>query len=418
MIDAGPVDSGDGLTNGAPSADPVRDGPKQGRDGAVRRVTLLGAAVNVALTVLKGVAGVLAGSSVMVADAVHSLSDLVSDGVALWALRAGAAPPDEDHPYGHGRFETIATVGLAGLLISAGLGIAWDAWGRFGQAAQPGALALWAAAVSIAAKEALYHVTARVGRAYDSPLVVANAWHHRTDAMSSIAALLGILGARAGFPILDPVAAMAVGALVLHVGFKLLRGAAREMTDASLGHDLLVAMQDEITRLPGVVSLHALRARRMGSRVLVDVHIEVAGATTVSDGHQVAERVRSRIHDLHADVSEVLVHVDPEDDETLEPGEALATPREDIEAVIRARAAKVAGVRAVSHIAVHYLRQRVVAQVAITVDERLRVGEAALIARRLRRALEFPDGVVDTADIHLELNDQAHDSLDPEIAEA
>jgi len=388
------------------------------RDAAVRRVTLLGAAVNVSLTVLKAVAGVLAGSSVMVADAVHSLSDLVSDGVALWALRAGAAPPDEDHPYGHGRFETIATVGLAGLLISAGLGIAWDAWTRFGEASEPGALALWAAVVSIVAKEVLYQVTVRVGRTYDSPLVVANAWHHRTDAMSSIAALLGILGARAGFPILDPVAALAVGGLVLHVGVKLLRGAAREMTDASLGRELLAAMQKEIVHLPGVVSLHNLRARRMGSRVLVDVHIEVAGATTVSDGHQVAERVRSRIHELYPDVSEVLVHVDPEDDETLEPGEALAAPREDIEAAIRARAAHVEGVRGVSHIAVHYLRQRVAAQVAITVDEGLRVGEAARIARRLRRSLELPDGVVDTADIHLELNDQAHDALDPEIAQA
>jgi cation diffusion facilitator family transporter len=320
------------------------------------RVTLLGAVINLMLAAVKGVVGLAAGSSVLVADAVHSLSDLGSDIVTLFSLRVASKPPDEDHPYGHGRYETLGALVLAVVLLSAALGIAWDAWSRFGESVEPGVMALWAAALSIAAKEALFHVTVRVGRRHESPLVVANAWHHRSDALSSIAAFGGIAGARMGFPILDPAAAVVVAALIVRMAVGLLGDAIREVTDTALQRDLLRELGSDIRLLPGVVNLHEMRTRRMGPRLLMDLHVEVEGSTTVSDGHQVAERVRQFVFSTHRGVSEVLVHIDPEPDEDLEPGEYLARPRQELESEVRRSAEAVDGVRAVTHVLVHFLK--------------------------------------------------------------
>lgn len=381
---------------------------------ALSRVTVLGAGANVLLVVVKGVIGVAGGSSVLVADAVHSMSDLVTDVVALFSLRVAAKPPDEDHPYGHGRFETVGTAVLAMVLLGAAVGIAWDAWGRFGAPHEPAAITLWAAVFSIAVNEALYHVNLRVGRRYDSPLVVTNAWHHRSDALSSVAAFAGIAGARMGFPILDPAAAVVVAALITKMALGLLRDAVREVTDTALQRDMLRDLGAGVRRLPGVVNLHELRARRMGARVLVDLHVEVDGSTTVSDGHQVAERVRQFVIREQSGVSEVLVHVDPEPDEDFGPDEHLGRPRGEIEAEVRRIGAQVTGVRSVTHVLIHFLDRRVALQVDIEVDPAQRVSEAAEVARALREQLETIEGV-DCADIHLELDDRAHPNLPPPL---
>jgi cation diffusion facilitator family transporter len=379
-------------------------------------VTILGAIANVILVVVKGTIGLISGSSVLVADAVHSLSDFASDVVALFGLRAAAKPPDDDHPYGHGRFETLGAIVLAVILLGVAVGIAWNAWGRFDVPAEPGVIALWAAAISIAVKEALFHVTVRVGRRHNSPLVIANAWHHRSDALSSVAALAGIAGARMGFPILDPAAAVVVAALIAKMAIDILRGAIREITDAALQRGMLQGLSAGIGRLPGVVNLHELRARRMGSRVLVDLHVEVDGSTTVSDGHQVAERVREFVFEANTEISEVLVHIDPEPDEHLAPGEHLARPRADLEAEVRRVARSIDGVDKVTHVLIHFLDRRVVLQLEIEVDPQLRVHEAATVARSVRSELEqIAD--VDHADIHLELDDVAHREL-PETFQA
>jgi len=383
---------------------------------ATSRVTILGAVANVVLVVVKGTVGLIAGSSVLVADAAHSLSDLASDIVALFGLRAAAKPPDEDHPYGHGRFETLGAIVLAVILLGVAVGIAWDAWGRFDAPSEPQMIALWAAALSIVAKEALFHVTVRVGRRHNSPLVLANAWHHRSDALSSVAALAGIAGARMGFPILDPAAAVVVAALIAKMASDILRGAIREITDATLQRGMLEGLSAGIGRLPGVVNLHELRARRMGSRVLVDLHVEVDGSTTVSDGHQVAERVRQFVFEANNEISEVLVHIDPEPDEDLAPGEHLARPRADLEAEVRRVAKSVEGVRRVSHVLIHFLHRSVVLQLEIEVDPGLRVRDAATVARSVRGQLETIADV-DHADVHLELDDLEHQDL-PETFQA
>jgi cation diffusion facilitator family transporter len=381
---------------------------------ALSRVTVWGAVANALLGIIKAVVGVAGGSSVLVADAVHSLSDMVTDVVAWFSLRVAAKPPDEDHPYGHGRFETVGTAALAVVLLGAAAGIAWNAWSRFGTRVEPAAITLWAAALSVAVKEGLFQVTLRVGRRYDSPLVVTNAWHHRSDALSSVAAFAGIAGARMGFPILDPAAAVVVSALIAKMVFGLLREAVREVTDTALQRDMLRELGTGVRRLAGVVNLHELRARRMGPRLLVDLHVEVDGSTTVSDGHQVAERVREFVFREQVGVSEVLVHIDPEPDEHMGPGDHLVRPREEIEAEVRRIATLVDGVREVTHVLIHFLDRRVALQVDIEVDPELRVYEAAEVARALRQRLEAIDGV-DCADIHLELDDRAHPDLPPSL---
>jgi cation diffusion facilitator family transporter len=391
--------------------DPEYDSRETGdRLRVLSSVTVLGAAANLLLVVLKGGVGLAGGSSVLVADAVHSLSDLAGDVVTVFSLRVAAKPPDEEHPYGHGRYETLGMAALAVVLLGAAVGIAWDAWSRFGESVEPAAITLWVAAFSIAVKEALFQVTLRIGRRYESPLVVTNAWHHRSDALSSVAALAGIAGARMGFPILDPAAAVVVAALIAKMALSLLNDAIREITDTALQRDMLQELGTGVRRLPGVVNLHELRARRMGARVLVDLHVEVDGSTTVSDGHQVAERVRQFVFQEHAGISEVLVHIDPEPDEHMGPGDQLGRPRQEIESEVRRIALAVDGVRAVTHVLTHFLNRRVVLQVDIEVDPELLVHEAAAVARSLRERLEAVRGV-DFADIHLELDDLAHREL-------
>jgi cation diffusion facilitator family transporter len=394
----------------APSAPGSGSSEAGARLRALNGVTVLGAVANLVLVVVKGGVGLVGGSSVLVADAVHSLSDLASDAVALFSLRIAAKPPDEDHPYGHGRYETLGMAVLAVVLLGAAVGIAWDAWGRFGRTDEPAAIALWAAGLSIAVKEALFQVTLRVGQRHDSPLVMTNAWHHRSDALSSVAALAGIAGARMGFPILDPAAAVVVAALIAKMALSLMSDAIREFTDAALQRDMLRELGAGVRRLPGVVNLHELRARRMGARVLVDLHVEVDGSTTVSDGHQVAERVRQFVFREYAGISEVLVHIDPEPDEHMGPGDDLGRPRQEIESEVRRIAQGVDGVRAVTHVFAHFLNRRVALQVDIEVDPALRVRAAAAVARSLRENLESIRGV-DCADIHLELDDLAHREL-------
>ena len=408
-----------GIQIGHPSGPdtPEPRGGARGSGGRLRtlsRVTGLAALANLVLVVVKGGVGLLGGSSVLIADAVHSLSDLATDLVALFSLRVASKPPDEDHPYGHGRYETLGTVFLGVILLGAAVGITWEASSRFGESVVPAGITLWAAGLSIAVKEALFQITIRVGRRHESPLVVANAWHQRSDALSSIAALAGIAGARMGFPILDPAAAVVVAALIAKMAVSVLAGAIREVTDTALQREMLRDLGAGIRRLPGVVNLHELRARRMGPRVLVDLHVQVDASTTVSDGHQVAERVREFVFREHGGVSEVLVHIDPESDQDLAPGDQLSRPRGEIESEVRQVAERVDGVRAVTHVMAHFLERRVVLQVEIEVDAELRVRDAAAVARSLRERLEAVSGV-DCADIHLELDDLAHRELPPTL---
>lgn len=281
----------------------------QGRE--VRRVTLTGLVANVGLAAVQLVSGALTGSRALIADGVHTLSDLVSDGVVLLASRLAAAPPDEDHPYGHGKYEPLATIILSALLAVTGAGIAVSGYEAFSSPSAPSSAAALFALLGLVVKESLYHYTVRAGRRLRSELLRANAWHHRSDALSSAVSFGGVVGALSGYPILDPVASVIVACIIGWMALRMGYQSIQQLLDAALEEDLKADIREAALELDGVISVHALRARRMGPYVLVDLHIDVPGSMTVLEAHGIAERAESRIRERFREVSEVLIHLDP-----------------------------------------------------------------------------------------------------------
>ena len=293
----------------------------QQRSSASQRVTIVGAVVNLLLSALKLVVGWLANSAALVADGIHSLSDLASDALVWVAARHAGEAPDDEHPYGHGRFETAATLGLGILLGIVALGIVWDAVQRAatGSHAVPGVLAVYAALVSIFAKEALYWYTIVVARRVNSDMLRANAWHHRSDAISSIVVLVGIAGAMAGWPYLDSLAAVIVGIMVAKIGWDLGWEAMQELVDAALDPEQVQLAQEAILSVDGVRSVHMLRTRRQGHQAAADVHVQVDPKLSVSEGHMISLAVEEQLKEAVEAINDVTVHIDPEDDERARP---------------------------------------------------------------------------------------------------
>ncbi|MEO5370669.1 MAG: cation diffusion facilitator family transporter [Magnetococcus sp. DMHC-1] len=292
---------------------------KQERFAAAHRVTVLGTWIDVLLSVGKIVAGILGNSAAMVADGIHSISDLITDGAVLVGMHFAKRDADSIHPYGHGRYETLASQFIAVGLLVVAVGIFWDAATRLGSPSlsPPGLVALIAAILSIIAKEGLFHYTMRIGKKYDARAIIANALHHRSDVVSTIAALVGIGGAMLGYPILDPIAAIVVAMILAKVGWDLLKEAMHELTDSTQAIDDQIQKQISslVEATPEVHSAHFLSPRRMGPDIRVDVHIVVSPFLSVSEGHQISEKVRLQLLEGVAAVTEVLVHVDTVDDQ-------------------------------------------------------------------------------------------------------
>jgi cation diffusion facilitator family transporter len=288
----------------------------------VRKVTLIGAVVDLVLGVVKIVVGYAASSQALIADGVHSLSDLATDFLVLFAAKHSHREADAEHPYGHGRIETVATVALGVALLAVAAGICYEAVARFLEAEtlpHPGALALAIALLSVASKEAIYQYTVRVARRLRSNMLHANAWHSRTDAISSIVVVIGVGGAMLGYPYLDGMAAVVVALMIAKIGWDLVWNSLKELIDTALDDEQLREIRELILEVSGVHALHMLRTRRSGSQVLVDVHILVDPALSVSEGHQIGERVRGELIGGLEDVTDVTVHIDPEDDEVASP---------------------------------------------------------------------------------------------------
>ena len=288
----------------------------------VRKVTLIGAVVDLLLGVAKVVVGVTAGSQALVADGIHSFSDLATDFLVLFAAKHAHREADTEHPYGHGRIETVATVVLGVALVLVAVGIGYDAVRRLldqDLLLHPGWLALAVAGVSVLSKEAIYQYTARAARRLRSKMLLANAWHSRSDAISSIIVMIGVLGTMAGYPYLDAMAAIAVGLLIAKIGWDLLWKSLQELIDSALDPEQVEAIRKTIMAVDGVRACHMLRTRHSGSDALVDVHILVDPVLSVSEGHQIGEAVRGRLLKTMEDVSDVTVHIDPEDDEQASP---------------------------------------------------------------------------------------------------
>ena len=285
----------------------------QERAAAGARSTWVSVVVNLLLTIAQIGAGVIAKSQGLIADGIHSLSDLVSDFVVLLAGRHSRKDADDDHPYGHQRFENAATLALGGLLLAVGLGMLWSALAKLqSPEAVPtvGALALWVAGGALIAKELVFRYMLAVAKRVKSSMLVANAWHARSDAASSLVVAVGIVGNMAGYPILDPIAALIVGLMVTRMGWGFGWDALHDLMDRAADEQEVAAIRQTLIETPGVSGVHDVRTRKMGDLIVVDAHLEVDASITVEAGHDIAVEARHRVMQRHR-VLNLMTHVDP-----------------------------------------------------------------------------------------------------------
>lgn len=290
------------------------------RTKASQKVTIVGALIDFLLSIIKIILGFIGQSGALIADGVHSFSDLLTDWVTWYAAKLSGDAPDADHPYGHERFETVATLGLSIFLAIVGTIIIFEGFGRF---SNPNELRhenwlIAAAALSVLSKEALYWYTVKVARDINSDLLKANAWHHRTDAFSSIVVVIGIIGAANGYFFLDSVAAIIVGILIIYIGWQLGFEATKELVDTSIDQEDIKALRVALSEIKGVNSVHTLRTRKVGHKKSADVHVQVNPFLSVSEGHIISVSVERVAKECIEELDDVTVHIDPENDEEKE----------------------------------------------------------------------------------------------------
>ena len=283
------------------------------RSRAASRSTWVSVGVNLVLTIVQIAAGIFSKSQALIADGIHSLSDLVADFVVLFANHHSQKTADADHPYGHQRFETGASLALGLLLLGVGVGMLWSAVAKLESPEsiqQVHVLALWVAGGALVSKELLFRYMLWVAKRVKSSMLVANAWHARSDAASSLVVGLGIIGNLAGYPILDPIAALVVGLMVCKMGWGFAWDALHDLMDRSIDDAELQAIRQTLLETPGVSDVHDVRTRKMGDMILVDAHIEVDASITVEAGHDIAVIARQRVLQRHR-VLNLMTHVDP-----------------------------------------------------------------------------------------------------------
>lgn len=283
------------------------------RAAAASRSTWVSVGVNVVLSAAQIGAGIFSGSQALIADGIHSLSDLVSDFVVLLAGHHSKKDADIDHPYGHQRFETAASLALGLILLAVGAGMLWSAMGKLqspGTVQPVHASALWVVGGALVAKETLFRYMLAVAKRVKSSLLVANAWHARSDAASSLVVGIGIVGNLAGYPILDPMAALIVGFMVARMGWSFAWDAMHDLTDRAVDEQEVEAIRRTLAETPGVSDVHDVRTRKMGDMIVVDAHIEVDACITVEAGHDIAVLARQRVLRRHR-VLNLMTHVDP-----------------------------------------------------------------------------------------------------------
>jgi cation diffusion facilitator family transporter len=360
------------------------------RAAETKRVTAVGAVLNLLLSAAKLLVGWIGQSQSLIADGIHSLSDLLSDGVVYWAAHHAQQDPDQKHPYGHGRFETFATLALGVLLVLAALGIVWDAVARLftpERLLQPSWVALVVAAISIVSKEWLYHYTMRVACRLKSEMLKANAWHHRSDSVSSIVVMVGIGGTMAGLPYLDAIAAAVVGIMVAKIGWNLGVGACHELVDTGVEEGRLAKIRETIFAIGGVEDIHTLRTRRMAGQVSVDVHVMVEPRISVSEGHMISQTVIDTLLYGFEEVTDVTVHIDPEDDERGTPCKGLPLRREALP-LLQNRWRDLLPVAADSdRVRLHYLDGKIDVELCLPLAYYAGSGESDELKRALKEAI-------------------------------
>lgn len=356
---------------------------------ASRRVALVAMITNGLLVVGQIVVGVVGHSQALVADAMHTLADMSTDLLVLYALKHSAKAADEEHPYGHARIETAVTLVLGVLLSLVGIGIALRAGLRlFGDEpfVTPSTLTLWVAGFTILAKEGLYHYTLRTARRFGSDMLKASAWHHRSDAISSVIVFLGIAGTLAGFKTLDALAAFGVALFVLRIGIRLGWPAISELVDTGLDKDQVQHIRRVILGVDGVRELHLLRTRRVGGRALVDVHIIVDEDISVSEGHYISEAVRNRLVNEIDVVADALVHIDPEDDLQLAPARDLPS-RDAIQRELKEAFRDIPAAARIERYTLHYVGGKLRVEVLLPLTVLRDTSEGAALVARFRAAV-------------------------------
>ncbi|MDF2866845.1 MAG: cation transporter [Gammaproteobacteria bacterium] len=339
------------------------------RSKVAQRIILVGALVNFLLAVGKIILGYIGHSQGLIADGVHSVADLLSDALVLFASRIGSQQADIDHPYGHRRIETAATVFLAVILIITGGGIIAQAIYEFIHPTKPDVhgFTLWVALVSIIANEILFRYTLNASQKIRSELLRAHAWHHRSDAASSLVVLVGIAGGLMGFYYLDGIAAIIVGFMVIKMGWDLGWSSLRELVDTGVDSHTLQSIERTIAEVPGVKAMHLLRNRSMGGQVLIDVHVQVDPHITVSEGHYIATQVHQELLEAIDNIEDVTVHIDPEEDQESKAIVSLLS-RTELLQLLNDKLGTLDAYRQHREIRLHYLRGKLTIEILLPIN--------------------------------------------------
>ena len=334
----------------------------------VYKVTLIGSVLDFVLGTIKMAVGWLVNSQALIADGIHSFSDVLTDMMVLYAAKHAHKAADEDHPYGYGRIETLATVSLGVVLMTVGLGIA-----------------LLVALVSVIAKEWIYRYTMAVARRLRSDMLMANAWHSRSDAFSSIVVVIGIAGTMLGYSYLDAIAAVVVAAMISKIGFNLIRSSTRELIDTALEQDKVNEIRAQIFFFFFVRSAHTLRSRKSAGAAFVDVHIQVDPRLSVSEGHQIAHAVRQRLLQRVEEVADVIVHIDPENDESSSPCNDLPA-REHVIVELK-RCWPQLPVTVIETVTLHYLAGEIDVELDLPIEILRSTSEAQPLVQEIKQAV-------------------------------
>lgn len=346
------------------------DKKSEHRNRSIQKTNFWSVFIDLILSIGKTLAGILYHSQALIVDGVHSFSDLVSDLFVIWITRLSNEAPDEDHPYGHARFETVGTVVFGLFLTIVAIGFGYDGIRKIldDEVLQiPAMPALIVAIVAIAAKELLYRFTLKMGEKLNSKLLLANAWHHRSDVLSTIVVIVGISGAMNGYPKFDAYAALVVAIMIAWVGIKLIWESLTELVDTSPFAGDIDNLTATISQVKGVIGVHELRSRKMGPNTLLDAHIQVPSYVSVSEGHQIGDWVAEMLHRNYKDISEVIVHIDAEDDLS-HPDKSLRPMRNEIQPLLESCWSEILQPSDILSMSLHYLKGKIKVDIILSID--------------------------------------------------
>ncbi len=350
------------------------------------RITVIGMILDAFLGVLKVITGLLFYSQALIVDGIHSFSDVASDLVVLGVMRLSRQEPDQEHPYGHQRIETLGTMVLGSLLIAVGAALAWDNTLRLMNPAAanlPKWPILLAALISVLSKEWIYRYTRRVGLAIRSDLIVANAWHSRTDAFSSVVVLASTAGAMMGYLWLDILAAIVISILIIHIGWKFTWDSVKELVDTGLSPEDTDRLREAALSIEGVRNAHELRSRRMGQDILLDIHLVVRPDISVSEGHQIGMQVASALRGAMDNILDINFHVDAEKDDDRYPTSEKLPNREQIRQTLQEHLP--GELPPNSRLRLHYLKNRVHLELFLEVEPENRVPDSKSISQKMEK---------------------------------